>query len=137
VTNIDGVSVLAALITQEAATRRRTRRLGSTASTAQASSSDRQAPTQIEEQRKLEQRIARRIAAIDKHDPERNSKGLKVFLEAVLLEELGSGLVEDPSFHDLLARVHASMVKSPALVEPVLRAMSELLGSAGRSVDTL
>jgi len=75
----------------------------------------------------LQHRIAARLGAIEAADPDRVSKSLRIFLEAVLLEEFGSDLVEDPAFHDLLAAVHASMMSSEQLAEPIQAAMSDLM----------
>lgn len=126
---VDGASVLAALISQEiGAARRRRSLVDQQPVDPRVDSQGNQAPQQVRDELTLQQRIARRASSIDGADPDRHSKGLKLFLEAVLLDEFGSELVEDPSFHDLLARVHASMMKSEALADPIRRAISELFG---------
>jgi hypothetical protein len=38
------------------------------------------------------------VALIGKDDPDRERKALRVFLEAVLLTELSTGLADDPRF---------------------------------------
>lgn len=118
--HVGGVAALAALIAQEVRARRR------------AASPDRQGgpppSRRASAQLTLQQRIASRLGAIDADDPDRDGKGLKVFLEAVFLEEFGAALIDDPSFHELLANVHASMMGSEALARPIRAAMSDLLG---------
>lgn len=119
--NVTGASLLATLIAQEIRTRRRA---VSTHRPEPAGAGDR--PT-ADAQQALQQRIANRLGAIDANDPDRHGKGLKVFLEAVLLEEFGSELAEDPAFQQVLVEVHTAMLASPELA-PLLRdAMAHLL----------
>lgn len=53
--------------------------------------------------------IARRIHAIDPSDPDRRRKAFRVFLESVLLAELGEALINDPGFYQLVDQVQAQM----------------------------
>ncbi len=65
--------------------------------------------------------IARRIQAIDPSDPDRRRKAFRVFLESVLLAELGEALINDPAFYQLVDQVQAQMHSDADLA----RAMDE------------
>lgn len=125
--NIGGVSVLAAIIAQEIRARRRATSPGGTGGHPSPRLDPGEGPL-ASAQLTLQQRIASRLKAIDGGDPDRHGKGLRIFLEAVLLEEFGTGLIEDPSFHQLLTDVHTAMMTSEALAQPIRSAMSDLLG---------
>lgn len=53
--------------------------------------------------------IGKRILAINPDDPRRHQKAVRVFLETVLLNELGAGLINDPRFYDLVTEVQSAM----------------------------
>lgn len=130
--NVGGVSVLAALLVEEIRARRRT--AGASSSTRRHTGHpDVPERTRASSQLTLQQRISARLGAIDASDPDRISKGLRVFLEAVLLEEFGSDVVGDPAFQTLLASVQELMMSSDELVEPIREAMAELLGPRAQS----
>lgn len=57
----------------------------------------------------LRARIGKRVQAIDPDDPRRNQKAVRIFLESVLLNELGGELINDPKFYDLVTEVQAAM----------------------------
>lgn len=65
--------------------------------------------------------IARRVQAIDPDDPERRRKAFRVFLESVLLAELGEALINDAGFYQLVDQVQTRMQADAEL----LRAMDE------------
>ena len=75
----------------------------------------------------LEQVVARRLQAIDAADPERRDKAFTVFLESVLLAELGEHLLNDPAFYQLVDRVRAQMQADGSLREAMDRAGDWLL----------
>lgn len=50
-----------------------------------------------------------RIQALSPNDPDRKKKALRIFLESVLLQELGAELVHDPSFSDMVDAVQGQM----------------------------
>lgn len=123
--NVGPISVLAAFISEEISARRRGVEIRNRDGPRYATPSHRAA--QIDgDQLSLQQRLVRRIGAIETSDPERDSKGLKVFLEVVFLEEFGADVCEDPVFRDLLARVHSSMLRDTSISRPILTAMSRL-----------
>ena len=65
--------------------------------------------------------IARRVQAIDPDDPDRRRKAFRVFLESVLLAELGEALINDPGFYQLVDQVQTCMQTDADLA----RAMDE------------
>jgi hypothetical protein len=74
--------------------------------------------------------VARRIRAIPQDDPDRERKALRLFLETVLLSELGESLVNDPSFGVMVDHVQSQMESDPQLREASLAAARMLLKSA-------
>lgn len=130
--NVGGVSVLAALLVEEIRARRRT--AGASSSTLRHTGRpDAPERTRASSRLTLQQRISARLSAIEASDPDRISKGLHIFLEAVLLEEFGNEVVGDPAFQTLLASVQELMMSSDELVEPIRDAMAELLGPRAQS----
>jgi hypothetical protein len=63
--------------------------------------------------------VAQRVHALDRDDPRRQSKAVRIFLESVLLYELGGQLVADPSFADMVDAVQAQMQGDPQLAAAV------------------
>ncbi len=53
--------------------------------------------------------IELRVRQIGKDDPDRGRKAFRVFLEAVLLSQLGEGLLNDPQFYQLVDDVLRAM----------------------------
>ena len=120
---IDPASQLAALIrVQVAALRKRQGR-------ARAPSSREAAPA--DSSNDLAAVVAQRIRAIPAGDPERERKAFRLFLETVLLSELGESLVNDPSFSVMVDHVQKQMESDPKLKEASLEAARALLKSAG------
>lgn len=78
----------------------------------------------------LEQVVSRRLQAIDAADPERRQKAFKVFLESVLLAELGEQLLNDPAFYQLVDKVQAQMQADEGLREAMAQAADWLLSIA-------
>ena len=74
--------------------------------------------------------VAQRIRAIPAGDPQRERKAFRLFLETVLLSELGESLVNDPSFAVMVDHVQAQMESDPKLKEASLEAARALLKSA-------
>jgi hypothetical protein len=70
--------------------------------------------------------VAQRIQGIASQDPERKNKALRIFLESVLLHELGPDLVSDPSFPDMVSAVQQQM-QSDAQLSAAAAELSELL----------
>jgi hypothetical protein len=74
--------------------------------------------------------VAQRIRAISRDDPQRERKAFRLFLETVLLSELGASLVNDPSFTVMVDHVQKQMESDPQLAQASLEAARVLLKSA-------
>ena len=75
--------------------------------------------------------VAQRVRSISPDDPERERKALRVFLETVLLSELGPDLVNDASFATMVDHVQKQMNSDPDLASAARDAAQTLLKSAG------
>jgi hypothetical protein len=75
--------------------------------------------------------VAQRVRSISPDDPEREHKALRVFLETVLLSELGQQLVNDPAFSAMVDHVQAQMASDPGLASAASQAAKTLLKSSG------
>lgn len=74
--------------------------------------------------------IAERVRALDPADPERGRKAFRIFLESVLLAELGEELINDHAFYELVDRVQRTMEASPQIATAVSKAVARLLEPA-------
>lgn len=77
--------------------------------------------------------IAERVRALDPADPERGRKAFRIFLESVLLAELGEELINDHGFYQLVDQVQRAMEDSPQIAAAMSKAVARLLepGTAG------
>jgi hypothetical protein len=76
--------------------------------------------------RDLASLIALRVGEIDADDPNRGRKAFRVFLEAVLLSQLGEQLINDPQFHQLVGDVQGALEADPttrAMVDSAIAAL--------------
>lgn len=71
--------------------------------------------------------IALRVGQIERDDPQRGRKALRVFLEAVLLAHFGAQFANDPAFQRMLDDVQLSMEDHPASRILLERAITHLL----------
>jgi hypothetical protein len=78
--------------------------------------------------------IELRVAQIDPDDPQRGRKAFRVFLESVLLQELGGQLNADPKFHQLVDDVQRVLERDTQCAPLLQDAISYLL--AARPADT-
>jgi hypothetical protein len=74
--------------------------------------------------------VAQRIRTIAPTDPQRERKAFRMFLETVLLSELGQQLVNDPSFASMVDHVQAQMENDPDLARAAREAAQLLLRNA-------
>jgi hypothetical protein len=74
--------------------------------------------------------VAQRIRAIPQGDPQRERKAFRLFLETVLVSELGAAVVNDPSFAVMVDHVQKQMESDPQLAQASLDAARVLLKSA-------
>lgn len=71
--------------------------------------------------------ISQRVAALDPADPQRGRKAFRIFLESVLLQEFGEGLMNDPAFYAMVEQVHSRMEQDSALNAAMATAIRTLL----------
>jgi hypothetical protein len=124
VSGLDPTSQLAALIRVQVAALRRQQPGKAMPAPKQASSGDHSAAPDVAAV------IAQRIRSISADDPERERKALRVFLETVLLTELGADLVNDPSFSAMVDHVQREMASDPDLAAASREAAQTLLRAA-------
>jgi hypothetical protein len=125
VPSLDPTNQLAALIrVQVAALRRQQRGKKAPASERPSSSGTASEPPD------LAALVAQRVRSIGADDPQRERKALRVFLETVLLSELGSDLVNDPGFATMVDHVQEQMSSDPDLAAAARLAAQTLLKSA-------
>ena len=74
--------------------------------------------------------VAQRVRSIGPDDPQRERKALRVFLETVLLSELGPNLLNDPGFGSMVDHVQSEMEADPDLAAAAREAAQILLKSA-------
>ncbi len=77
--------------------------------------------------------VAQRIRSLEADDPQRERKAFRIFLETVLLSELGQHLVGDPAFVLMVDHVQGQMESDPDLAQASLEAARLLLKSADGS----
>lgn len=71
--------------------------------------------------------IAVRIKALDPDDPKRGRKAFRIFLESVLLSELGEGLINDPQFYQMVDKIQDAMECDPRIQAAIEQAVAALL----------
>lgn len=74
--------------------------------------------------------VAQRLKGIDPDDPQREQKAIRIYLESVILAELGPGLVSDPAFGLLIDDVQKQMTGDPEMAKPLAEAAAILLGGS-------
>ncbi len=74
---------------------------------------------------------AQRVRSIEPDDPQRERKAVHIYLETVLLAQLGPAMVNDPSFHMMVDQVQQQMEADPALALAMGEAARALLRSGG------
>jgi hypothetical protein len=71
--------------------------------------------------------VAARIRSVDAADPDRERKAFRMFLEAVLISELGAKIAEDPQFAAMVEHVQGSMEADPEIARAAQQAARVLL----------
>jgi hypothetical protein len=126
VPSLDPTNQLAALIRVQVASLRRQQAAKQSPAGPKASSGGAAAPTPD-----LATLVAQRVRSIGRDDPQREHKALRVFLETVLLAELGGELINDPGFATMVDHVQQQMNSDPDLAAAARDAAQTLLKSAG------
>lgn len=70
--------------------------------------------------------LASRLAVLRQDDPQRTRKALRLFIEAVLLDELGGELILSAEFERLVDRALSAIEKDETLRDTLLQATQEL-----------
>ncbi|MNQ52290.1 hypothetical protein D3C85_662980 [compost metagenome] len=71
--------------------------------------------------------LLKRVASLAPDDQERERKAFRYFLEAALVSDLGTNLINDPKFHQLVDIVQQRMEAQPELLAASQRAARLLL----------
>jgi hypothetical protein len=71
--------------------------------------------------------VEARVRAIGRDDPQRGRKAFRVFLEAVLVDELGEQLLADPRFFQLVDEVQGALEQDAACAPLLAQAVAQLL----------
>lgn len=71
--------------------------------------------------------LAQRLQAIAPHDPQRQRKAARIYLESELAREFGQDLVNDPAFAQMVDAVHEQMRQDPETAAALDRAGELLL----------
>ena len=74
--------------------------------------------------------VAGRIRSIDSSDPQRGRKAMRMFLEIVVLSELGPHLANDPKFNVMLDHIEHEMNNDADLAQASHEAAEFLLRAA-------
>jgi hypothetical protein len=74
--------------------------------------------------------VGERVKAIDRDDPDRGRKAFRVFLESVLLGELGESLINDPQFYRVVDDVQRQMEADPEVAASIDAAIDHLLSAS-------
>jgi hypothetical protein len=86
--------------------------------------------------RSLSSLIETRIRQIGQDDPQRGRKAFRVFLELVLLTQLGEELMNDPKFYQLLDDVQGALESDASAAALVKQAMEHLLSHQADATPT-
>ncbi|MCH8618703.1 hypothetical protein [Undibacterium sp. TS12] len=72
-----------------------------------------------------------RVKKIKPDDPKKGKKAFRIFLESVLLSELGENLINDPAFYQMVSDIQDTMEADPQILAVIDKAVADLLeGSA-------
>ena len=71
--------------------------------------------------------IGNRIQAIDPDDQDRGRKAFRIFLESILLKELGESLINDRAFYCMVDDIQRQMEADPQISESIKVAVEHLL----------
>ena len=131
VTTTDGIDALAGMIRRQVQALRGTAAAGRTAPSGGAAKASPRAPARRGADAKAPARdlaavIARRVQAIDATDPDAGRRAFRLFLESVLLLELGEDLINDPAFYQLVDDVEGQM-RADAELAPLMERAGDLL----------
>ncbi|HYD79860.1 MAG TPA: hypothetical protein VEC06_08625 [Paucimonas sp.] len=84
----------------------------------------------------LSELIARRVQEVDPGDPQRGRRTFRIFLESILLNELGESLINDPSFYIMIDEIQRCMEAEPRASSSIDAAVALLLSEARAQVSS-
>ena len=84
----------------------------------------------------IEQFIIQRVRSLSPEDPQRRRKAFRLFMESVLLQEFGMGLVEDAGFQKLIDQVLQQMDSDSGLCITIQEAADALLAQSGNDAPS-
>jgi hypothetical protein len=70
--------------------------------------------------------LAQRIQAINPDDKRRHHKAVRIFLETILVNEFGDGLLTDPKFSEVIEEIQATMDADSAISKQLDSLVAEL-----------
>lgn len=76
----------------------------------------------------LRQNVARKVKGLSRSDPNYEDKAIGIFVESVLLNEFGEGLIHNPEFREIMQNVQQSM-RSDAHLRAEFQALMKTLES--------
>jgi hypothetical protein len=82
-----------------------------------------------QQQQRMSNLIGQRVKALDPDDPKRGKKAFRIFLESVLLAELGDALINDPRFYQIVDDVQKTMEQDPQIADAISKAVNILLSA--------
>ena len=83
--------------------------------------------TPAQQQQRMGNLISQRVKSLDPDDPKRGRKAFRIFLESVLLAELGDSLINDPAFYQMVDDVQLAMEEDPHIADAIGKAVASLL----------
>jgi hypothetical protein len=82
------------------------------------------------ERRGLARLIGQRVAALQETDPDRGRKAFRIFLESLLLNELGENLINDAAFYQMVDEVQHQIENNRDTAKLMHEAIAQLLAGA-------
>jgi hypothetical protein len=83
----------------------------------------------------LSKLIVHRVGVLQKDDPERGRKAFRIFLESVLINELGENLINDPGFYQMVSDIQVQMENNPDIEKVMREAIERLLAGIDPIID--
>lgn len=135
-TRIDAATALNALLKSRSAAGERATLAATATATAPAAARQQdgrtaQAKVEIQAGPRIEPQILQRIRALAQDDPQRRRKAFRIFMESVLLNQLGRSLVGDLEFSQLVDRVVQQIEEDPSLRQSSVLAAEILIEQSG------
>ena len=75
----------------------------------------------------IETSIRDKVSVIDRDDPDRRKKIIRIFIESVLYQEFGEGVIHDPRLYSLASEIQQSMEGDPLVLTKLNQLADELM----------